>query len=682
MTGFSWARKIVDDTLVWAPDLPTLAHRLRLLLYRCRERGITMSRSKFQVGEEMTFAGHVVSAECVRPDPDLVGSLKNFPRPQTIKDLRAFLGIVNQVAFFVPDLAHMSMHLRQLLKKDNAWAWSLAHEEEFTKLKRLLVSDMVVHPFDPLKPATLITDASRTLGLGYALMQPGEDGKDRLVMCGSCSLTTTQQRYATVELEMLGVTWAICKCAFFLRGLSHFTVKTDHRPLVGIFEKNLMDMDNARLQRMREKVMEYNFTIQWLEGKLNTLAEALSHAPHFALNDEIDENTIVTAARCDAVDPALSYILEAADGDYQRLVSALLSRTPGRDLPNTHPAKAYAGVWDKLSLRDVGGRVLAMYDCARIVVPDQARRHVLNALHSSHAGCTRMKTWAKQLYYWPSMNNDIKTRVETCHPCRARLPSQATLKPIHRPATQDMRPMERIGADLFELDNQTWLVAVDAYSGYAWPAKLGHATTHEVWKVLTMIFNSFGWPQYLRSDGGPQFRKEFADLCATHHITHELASAYNPASNGQAEAAVRSMKLVIGKAKEDKSDIAHAIYAWRVTPREDGYSPFDLMFARKGRLPDLPTIPHSDVDPLYAEIARDSKKNKNDEQQSLHAKDLPMLQEGQAASMQHATTKKWTIPVTVLTRRRNGQSYIVRDENGATYLRSRRLLRPRPDEDN
>ena len=54
-----------------------------------------------------------------------------------------------------------------------------------------------------------------------------------------------QQRYATIELECLAIKWAVNKCDFYLRGLTAFTVLTDHRSLLGIFRKQLHKLENA-----------------------------------------------------------------------------------------------------------------------------------------------------------------------------------------------------------------------------------------------------------------------------------------------------------------------------------------------------------------------------------------------------------------------------------------------------
>jgi mannosyltransferase OCH1-like enzyme len=61
--------------------------------------------------------------------------------------------------------------------------------------------------------------------------------------------------------------YAIQKCEFYLKGLQSFQVLTDHKPLEGVFKKDLLDLSNPRLLRMREKIMEYSFEVKWVPGK-------------------------------------------------------------------------------------------------------------------------------------------------------------------------------------------------------------------------------------------------------------------------------------------------------------------------------------------------------------------------------------------------------------------------------
>ena len=145
---------------------------------------------------------------------------------------------------------------------------------------------MVETHFDPTLPVTVLTDVSRLYGL-YALGH-NINGRFKLVSCGSKSLTPTQQRYATMELECLEVYFAIDKCFFYLKGGTHFTVATDHMPLEGIFAIDLYDIPNPRLQRLCEKLVAYNFTVTWVPGKSIHIADALSWAPLFSPEETED----------------------------------------------------------------------------------------------------------------------------------------------------------------------------------------------------------------------------------------------------------------------------------------------------------------------------------------------------------------------------------------------------------
>ena len=91
--------------------------------------------------------------------------------------------------------------------------------------------------------------------------------------------TDTQHNEVTLEFECLAIQHAIKKCKFNLHGKDNFAVVTDHKPFVGICNKNLDDLDNPCLQRMREKIIGYNFQLEWIAGKPNLLADALSRTP-------------------------------------------------------------------------------------------------------------------------------------------------------------------------------------------------------------------------------------------------------------------------------------------------------------------------------------------------------------------------------------------------------------------
>ena len=84
-----------------------------------------------------------------------------------------------------------------------------------------------------------------------------------------------------IQLSSLAIQYAVTKCSYYLQGLESFEVWTDHRPLVGTFSKDIHQLENPRLMRMREKLMHYTMAVKWVEGKTHYIADALNRAPVF-----------------------------------------------------------------------------------------------------------------------------------------------------------------------------------------------------------------------------------------------------------------------------------------------------------------------------------------------------------------------------------------------------------------
>ena len=146
----------------------------------------------------------------------------------------------------------------------------------------------------------------------------------------------------------------------------------------------------------------------------------------------------------------------------------------------------------------------------------------------AHSGMTKMYNTARQLYYWPGMKSEIQGKVNNCATCQRYLPSQPRPEIIFTPPSAALCPMHHVAMDLFDADGKKWLVMIDRYSGYAWLKQLQKTTTAKIIACISDWFLDYGWPEVIRSDGGPQFRQEFAEFCSAHSISHELSSPYNP----------------------------------------------------------------------------------------------------------------------------------------------------------
>ena len=317
--------KIVDDILIYAPNFEQLYTRIHQVLDRCHTHGITLSRAKFDYGHSILFAGHLVTSDGIKPDPSKLEAIGKFPTPQNITDLRSFMGLAQQLGCFLPDLAHILATLRPLLRKDTQFLWLPDHEEAFRAAKKILTSDALVGYYDLSKPVRLLTDASRLHGLGYCLLQDSDDGQPKIIQCGSRSLLPQENRYSATEIELLAITWAMHHCRHFLYGNPHCTVLTDHRALVGLLQKPLENVHNSRLLRLREKLIEYTFDIQWTNGRTHLIADALSRHPVFKPEEDTAEILQLTISEKLDSDPALKDIISASQNDstYKSLYKAI-----------------------------------------------------------------------------------------------------------------------------------------------------------------------------------------------------------------------------------------------------------------------------------------------------------------------------------------------------------------------
>ena len=144
--------------------------------------------------------------------------------------------MVNRVAKFAgPSLAESTRALRDFLKKEAEWTWEAPQEEAFMLIKQQLTSAPVLAHYSPNRKTRLSSDAS-SYGLGAVLLQKQDDGEFKPVFYTSRSLTPTEQRYAQIEKEALGVTWACEKFREFIMGLKDLTIETDHRPLLSLLK--------------------------------------------------------------------------------------------------------------------------------------------------------------------------------------------------------------------------------------------------------------------------------------------------------------------------------------------------------------------------------------------------------------------------------------------------------------
>ena len=293
LKGFDGKRVMVylDDIMIMSRSYRehlTLVEQV-LATLRAYEIKIKPAKCSF-FKQEAKYLGHVVSKDGLRKSDDYVKAVTSFPKPQDVKQLRSFLGLVNFQRKFIKDCSIISKPLSGFLgMPDRATIiWTPEMETAFDALREAMKEDLLLtYPDyqDSATPMELATDACR-YGAGACLSQ-NQGGEDRVIAYASTSFNRAQANYSVFEQELDAIRWAVKAFRSFLAGVP-FTLYTDHRPLV--YMSNMSKI-NPRMMRTLNELAEFDFTIKYKPGKLNGVADALSRVHQECERDERDVST-------------------------------------------------------------------------------------------------------------------------------------------------------------------------------------------------------------------------------------------------------------------------------------------------------------------------------------------------------------------------------------------------------
>jgi len=264
----------LDDLVCFSDSWPEHLEQVGVVFERLRAAGLTANPQKCKYAmAHCSYLGHVVGSGIVRPEETKLEAIRDFGRPVTKTDVRAFLGLSGYYRRFISNFAEVASPLSDLTKKaaPDKVVWNDSCEEAFKSLKIALCSAPVLHNPDFRKEFVLQTDASER-GIGAVLSQADEDGHDHPVAYYSRKLLPREQNYSTVEKECLAVKQGMQAFEPYLIG-RRFVVETDQRSLVWLKKSK---EQNARLTRWSLSLQPFAFSVRHKPGRLNGNADGLS----------------------------------------------------------------------------------------------------------------------------------------------------------------------------------------------------------------------------------------------------------------------------------------------------------------------------------------------------------------------------------------------------------------------
>lgn len=500
---------------------------------------VQLDKSEF-LQKEVAFLGHIVTPEGVKPNPEKISAIKNWPLPKNEKELRAFLGILGYYRKFIQDFAKIAKPLTQQLRKDESMQHTKDFISSFEKCKNILSSSQILIYPDFQKPFILTTDASK-FAIGAVLSQ-GQIGKDKPIAFASRTLSKSEERYSTIEKELLAIDWA---CKYFRPYLfgRKFTLYTDHKPLT--YALNLKD-PHSKLIRWKLRLEEYDYEIRHRPGKQNIVADGLSRIHNEVNLNEQDNSSSGTAHSADTDDgqfiqmterPLNFYknqiILKLSDRDeetYEQIFPRVFRRTITKvafGLPFVirlfkeymHPTHincilcpepiintlqvAYRNYFSRNRMF----KIILTQSLLQDLITEEEQHTVIEQTHDrAHRGIEENHAVIIKKFYFPQMKSKIRSFVNLCETC---LPNKYERNPYKIKFAETpipKKPLDILHIDIFISTPNLFLTAVDKLSRFAMLVPLKSRSIPDVKRSITKLITTYGTPCLVVCDNEVAFK--------------------------------------------------------------------------------------------------------------------------------------------------------------------------------
>ncbi|GJP50835.1 hypothetical protein CLOM_g9992 [Closterium sp. NIES-68] len=481
----------LDDILIYSKTREQHLKDLEAVFQRLQQHRLITKGSKCEfLKQELEFLGHVISTEGIRIDPKKLREIQEWKPPTNLQQLQSFLGSVNYVRRFIPNMAGLTEPLTDLLQKRTFYEWGEKQQAAFEALKNFLMSPPVLRIGDPERPFEVITDAS-DIAIGAVLMQDFGNGLQPIAY-ESRKMQSADRNYPVHDKEMLAIVHAFKIWRCYLTG-ADVTVRTDHKSL-----QYLRAQPNLNPRHIRWlDYLQSNFTYK--KGA-NNIADALSRPSAQLAAVLVAQNN-----------PLLSIYYLRSGTDRIWVPSYRLLR--------------------ELLIQEV---------------------HDSNL--SGHFGVDKTLKALQRFYYWSDMVTDVQRYVAACPICQRMKSSHQRPTGLLQPLEPPQRPWQHVTMDFVTglpagpSGNDAVLVVVDRLTKMAHFAPCRTTiTAEETARVfISTVVRLHRKPAAIISDRDPKFTSKFwQDAWARYGTRLEFSSAYHPQTDAQTERTNQTMEQLI-----------------------------------------------------------------------------------------------------------------------------------------
>ena len=634
LAGLQWkvALLYLDDVIVFSATVEQQMERLRLIFDRIRSAHLQLKPKKCHLfQEEVSFLGHRVSAQGVTTEEDKVQAVREWPVPQTVKAVRAFLGLTGYYRRFIQDYALTAGPLIALTQKAAVFRWGDEEQKAFEELKeKLTAAPILGYPCDK-GDFILDTDASQC-AIGAVLSQV-QDGREVVIAYGSRRLTKSERNYCVTRQELLAIVWFSEHFKHYLVGRK-FLLRTDHGSLRWLFS---FKEPEGQMARWLERLARFQFDIEHRPGRKHGNSDGMSRIPCEGRCRNCAKGHETTAGRTEVARAVrsghrkkrgrtgrlrklkggsevvtndwMSEIRSWQEADPDLLVLGTWRERPNwAEIARERPElKYYWSRWKQLKQQDglwyYKWKEATGQDRWKVIVPPAGQSVILEEHHdhriAGHFGVEKTVSRLRQSpYFWPRLRATVEDWCRKCHLCARTKPSNIKAKAPMQTVGAGTT-MERIGIDILgplpetQRGNRFVLVVGDYWTKWMEAYPIPNHTAPTVASTLVYQFMSrFGIPQQIHSDQGREFEGLlFQEMCELLQVDKTRTTPWRPCSNGLVENFNKTLggmlRQMTSKHQRDwDQHIELATMAYRSTVHEStGQTPNRMMLGRELPMP-------------------------------------------------------------------------------------------------
>ncbi|KAF2343806.1 Integrase catalytic core, partial [Trinorchestia longiramus] len=469
----------------------------------------------------LKYLGHEISQTGLKPLPCKVDAIRAFPKPETQKQLRRFLGSVNFYHRFIKNCAQTLAPSSALLVpkrrgKSTLVVWNDEASTAFESIKVRLASTTELSYPAAGPEFSLVVDASN-VAVGAVLQQTVGSLTSPLSFF-SKKLSPTEQRYSTFGRELLAIYVSVRHFRYALEA-RHFVIYTDHKPVVSAINMPT-ERHSPREARHLAFITQFTTDLRHIKGSENTVADCLSRINSISVIPVDEQLTLEKIIAAQKEDPELKELL------VNKTINLQLSLLGDVYCDTANPRRMY--------------------------LPATLRRTAIAKYHAlSHPGTDRTLRLIAERYVWPAMRKDVKPYVQLCHDCQASKVTKHNRAALHTCAFSghkfDSVHLDLVGPLPQSRGHSYLLTIIDRFSRWIEAIPIPDIKTDTVARAFVHCWVSrFGVPLSITHDRGAQFTsKLWTDISCLLGCSTISTTAFHSQSNGLIERVHRDVKSAL-----------------------------------------------------------------------------------------------------------------------------------------